>query len=534
MARYIFIFSAACLILAANSLSFAAFTSVFATSEECAFCHTSSSTALIDSEGNDLSIAVDWGSTMMANSFKDPLFRAKVESEVSRNPQLADAIEDKCLTCHTPMGRTQAIRDGGESYSLTEAGNSELAWDGVSCTLCHQIQGGNLGSERSFSGNYLISNDRKIFGPYKQVFPNPMINHVNYLPVYGEQVDKPELCATCHTLFTPYVDENGTVAGSFPEQTPYLEWLNSAYASSENYQSCQDCHMPRIDEPVKITNRPPWYQVRQTPFWKHHFIGGNRFILTMMRDNREHLGIMASEAQLERTIKRTEERLSQEAAEIMISRIEQPDNRLLIDVGVYNKTGHKFPTGFPSRRGWIHLSVADARGRVIFESGNYTSQGDIIGLNDSHEPHYNHIDSPEQVQIYESIMGDLSGTQTYTLLRAAVYLKDNRLPPRGYLRSGPMTEYTGPKGHAAADKNFNVSDNLEGSGGDLVTYDIATDGAHYPLTVRAELLYQSASRRFLENLFTDETPAVSQFRQMYQESDNFPIVVDSIVLDWSK
>ena len=534
VARYIFIFCVISLLLSANSSIFAAFSPVFATSEECAFCHTSSATALIDSEGNDLSIADDWSSTMMANSFRDPLFRAKVESEMSRNPHLADVIEDKCLTCHTPMGRTQAIRDGGESYSLSTAENSELAWDGVSCTLCHQIQGDNFGSEQSFSGNYLISNDRNIFGPYKQVFPNPMINHVNYLPVYGEQVDRPELCATCHTLFTPYIDRDGKIAGKFPEQTPFLEWLNSTYSSSENYQSCQDCHMPRIDEPVKITNRPPWYQVRQTPFWKHHFIGGNKFVLTIMRDQREHLGIMVSEAQFERTIKRTAERLGRETAGISISRLEQRGNRLMVDVGVYNKTGHKFPTGFPSRRAWIHLSVADAQGQVIFESGNYTSQGEIIGLNDSYEPHYNLVDSAEQIQIYESILGDISGTQTYTLLQAATYLKDNRLPPKGYLKSGPMAEFTTIQGDAATDNNFNVSDNLEGSGVDLVTYAIVTDGVSYPLTVKAELLYQSSNRRFLENLFTDDTPAVSRFKQMYKESDNLPVVVDSTVLDWNK
>ena len=379
VARYIFIFCGICLFLSAHSSIFAAFSPVFATSEECAFCHTSSATALIDSEGNDLSIADDWSSTMMANSFRDPLFRAKVESEMSRNPHLADVIEDKCLTCHTPMGRTQAIRDGGESYSLSDAGNSELAWDGVSCTLCHQIQGDNLGSKQSFSGNYLISKDRKIFGPYKQVFPNPMINHVNYLPVYGEQVDRPELCATCHTLFTPYVDEDGKIAGKFPEQTPFLEWLNSTYSSSDNYQSCQDCHMPRIDEPVKITNRPPWYQVRQTPFWKHHFIGGNKFVLTIMRDQREPLGIMVSEAQFERTIKRTAERLGREAAGISISRLEQRGNRLMVDVGVYNKTGHKFPTGFPSRRAWIRRSLGAEANRSTMRWRRAGSIGGSVG-----------------------------------------------------------------------------------------------------------------------------------------------------------
>ncbi|MGI9538082.1 MAG: multiheme c-type cytochrome, partial [Desulfocapsaceae bacterium] len=455
MARYIIVSCTVCLILTAGSYSFAAFTEVFATSNECAFCHVSGPNALIDSEGNDLSIADDWSSTMMANSFKDPLFRAKVESEVSRTPQLAAAIEDKCLTCHTPMARTQALRDGAQSYSLAMAETSEFAWDGVSCTLCHQIQNDGLGTETSFSGNYPVSDQRKIFGPYKQVFVNPMINHVNYLPTYGEQVDKPELCATCHTLFTPYVDEKGEIAGEFPEQTPYLEWLNSTYASAENYRSCQDCHMPRIDEPIKITNRPPWYQVRQSPFWKHHFIGGNRFILEMMKDNSERLGIGVPQELFERTIDRTEQRLSQEAAEIIIERVEERDNRLEVDVHVVNKTGHKFPTGFPSRRAWLYLAVADAQGRLLFESGNYSAQGDIVGQQRPFEPHRTIIDSPDQTLIYQAVMGDVSGKQTDTLLKAATYLKDNRLPPRGYRHSGQMASYTSITGKAAADENFN-------------------------------------------------------------------------------
>lgn len=40
-------------------------------------------------------------------------------------------------------------------------------------------------------------------------------------------------CATCHTLFTPYVDNEGNVAGEAPEQTPYLEWKNSIYPQQE-------------------------------------------------------------------------------------------------------------------------------------------------------------------------------------------------------------------------------------------------------------------------------------------------------------
>ena len=126
MARYI-LSSCLALLLIGSSSSFGAFSSDFATSDECAFCHASSASALIDSRGNDLSIAADWAPTMMGNSFRDPLFRAKFESEVARNPQLGAAIEDKCLTCHAPMARTQAIRDAAAGYSSAEAETSEFA-----------------------------------------------------------------------------------------------------------------------------------------------------------------------------------------------------------------------------------------------------------------------------------------------------------------------------------------------------------------------------------------------------------------------
>jgi len=521
-------------IITVGSVGLAAFTSDFATSNECAFCHTSSASALIDSQGNNLSIADDWSSTMMANSFRDPLFRAKVASEVVRNPQLAAVIEDKCLTCHAPMARTQAIRDGVAAYSLAEAESTEFASDGVSCTLCHQINKDGLGDESSFSGNYEINDERKIYGPYRQVFENPMLNQVDYLPVYGEQVDKPGFCATCHTLFTPVVGNNGQIVGEFPEQTPYLEWLNSSYNSAENYQSCQDCHMPRVDEPVKITNRPPWYQVKQSPFWQHHFIGGNTFILKMLRDNRQYLGSPVEEPFFEETIGRTAERLGQEAAELEIVRLEQINERLSIDVRVTNKTGHKFPTGFPSRRVWLHLAATDQQERVIFESGGYAPDGEIVGLDSVYEPHHLVIDRSDQVQIYQSVMGDAAGRMTSTLLNAATYLKDNRIPPRGYRRSGRMASFTAIKGKAAADENFNRLGSMEGSGTDVVTYEIILDEVHFPLTINVRLLYQSTTPRFLDDLLQDDAPAISSFRQMYAQADNSPSVVDSISYEYTE
>lgn len=517
-------------ILLFGSTCFAEYSSLFSTSDTCSFCHSSGFSALIDSRGNELSISGDWGSTMMGNAFRDPLFRAKLESEVKRNPKLAGAIEDKCTTCHAPMARTQAVWDGAQHYSLSEAEGSELAWDSVSCTVCHQIQDTNLGQKESFSGSYSIRDDRKIFGPYKNVFANPMLNHVNYLPLYGQQVDKPELCATCHTLFTPYVDKAGNIAGEFPEQTPYLEWLNSDYSSPDNYQSCQDCHMPKIDEPIKITNRPPWYKKKQSPFWMHHFTGGNTFVLKMLMANRQNLGVVATDSQFKKTIKRTEERLTNDSAEISIEHTELENNRLKVVVKVINKTGHKFPTGFPSRRVWIRLHVKDGQEHVLFDSGNWTAQGNIVGLDENFERHYDTINSPEQVQIYQAVMGDVEGVLTHTLLEAAMYLKDNRLVPKGFVKSGSMTEHTLMTGKVVDDTNFNMEDGQEGSGADYITYDIPINSGRHPLAIQAQLMYQTSTPRFIENLLVDDTPAVSRLQKMYAQSGNDPIVVDSLTL----
>ncbi|OGO21235.1 MAG: hypothetical protein A2Z14_03330 [Chloroflexi bacterium RBG_16_48_8] len=165
----------------------------FVGSGNCAICHSN----LSDQAGNDVSNDSHWRSAMMANSAKDPFWQAKVSSEVARNPELKAVIEDKCADCHTPMVHTETSARG-ETVMLFEAGvlnpdnfQSVSALDGVSCTLCHQIQDLNLGEEDSFSGGYAIDTDalapdRPIFCPSKDPFEQLMINTMGYKPVYGQ------------------------------------------------------------------------------------------------------------------------------------------------------------------------------------------------------------------------------------------------------------------------------------------------------------------------------------------------------------
>lgn len=498
-------------------------TSLFVGSGNCAICHESDGVALRDAQGNDLSLATHWRSTMMANAARDPYWQAKVESEVSLFPSLQAVIEDKCTTCHTPLARTQAIYDGAEGYSLAEARQNSLAMDGVSCTLCHQIQPDNLGSDQSFSGGYVIDSSRVIFGPYTEVMEGPMRTVSEYGVAFGAHMQQSELCATCHTLFTPFLDDEGNIAGTFPEQVPYFEWRSSVYAQQGT--QCQDCHMPRIDDPVKIASIPPGVGT-QSPFWQHIFTGGNAFMLQVLRDNGADIGVTATTEHFESKLAQTREHLHESAVDLSVETQVQ-DGQLAVVVEVENRAGHKFPTGFPSRRAWLHVTITNEAGETVFESGGFDAEGRLLAGEDF-QPHRDVIDAPNQTQVYEAVMVDVNGQVTETLLRGARYIKDNRLPPKGFTTAAERYADMEIEGEATHDDNFNQDENGEGSGGDRVTYRVDVSGQTGKLLVEVELLYQSIKPAFAEDLFTHETPAVTRFKGYYDAADKTPETVQSV------
>lgn len=498
---------------------------LFSGSGNCALCHQPGSpntSALLNIRGEDVSPVTLWRSTMMANAAKDPFWQAKVSAEVTANPHLRSVIEDKCTTCHSPLGRTEAIFKGSSSYTMAEMNADPLAMDGVSCTACHQIKADNLGKPESYSGHYLIQNDRIIYGPFENPLTMPMQNQTNYTPRFGEQTHQSELCATCHTLFTPYVNNTGQVVGQAPEQTPYLEWKNSIFP--KNDKQCQSCHMPDLDEPVVIANRPRSLGGR-SPFAQHHFVGGNLYMLRLIRANGPTLGVTATTTQLDSTIARTERMLRTETADLSASYNWTNPDTLEIRVAVKNKTGHKFPTAYPSRRVWLELRLDDRQGRTLFASGIWNADsGDIANLEIPYEPHHAVIRSPKETQIYQSVMKDVDGKVNYTLLRAAGYLKDNRIPPEGFRIGGAAYDSTQILGKALLDSNFNRN----GSGTDTTIYRIGGVVRGKTYTVTVKLNYQSLSPRFVKDLFRYNTPQVQAFRSYYEKTPNVPFTLDSL------
>jgi hypothetical protein len=471
----------------------------FDTSDNCLACHN----GLTTPAGEDVSIGVAWRASMMANSSRDPYWQAAVRRETIDHPSKRQAIEDECAICHMPMARTAARAAGrsGEVFRLLGAAGSSsdehrLAADGVSCTLCHQIAADRLGTRESFVGGFVLAvpreGARQMFGPYEveNGLAAVMRSATGVRPAAGEHLRQSAMCATCHTLYTEAFNANGEVVGSLPEQVPYLEWQHSAFV---NERSCQSCHMPDAEAtPIASVLGEPRERMA-----RHSFLGGNFFMLRMLNTYRQELGVVAPVQELDAAAHATLRQLATQTATISVARAEVRGDRLEADVVVRNLTGHKLPTGYPSRRAWIHLTVRDDRGRVLFESGALLPSGAIEGNdNDADpgrvEPHYQQIQSADQVQIYESVMSDPDGRVTTGLLRATSFVKDNRVLPRGF---DPRTAAPdiAVQGGAQQDADFTGD-------GDSVRYRVSLGGSTGPFEVTAELRYQPIGFRWADNL----------------------------------
>ena len=489
----------------------------FQSSAQCMTCHNGLTTA----GGEDVSFGTLWHPSMMAHAARDPYWQAGVRREVTDHPQAQAAIENECSRCHMPMAHVETQRLGGQQSvfanipSASAAAIDPLAVEGVSCALCHQITNDGLGTKASFTGGFAIeavppAQGRQMFGPY-EIEPGPrsvMRSATGLQPTASTHIQRSEVCATCHTLYTHAMNASGEATSEFPEQMPYQEWLHSEFRES---QSCQSCHMPVITEAMPIASVVG--QPREAVS-RHDFRGANFLMLGILNRFRAELGVVARPAELDAAAMRTKAFLQSSSASVTVEGVKTADGRLDADVLVRNLAGHKLPTAYPSRRIWLHVTVRDGEGRLVFSSGQVEPTGAIVG-NDNDmdaarfEPHYREIRSGDEVQIYEAIMGTATRQVTTGLLSAVSYLKDNRLPPRGFdKRTAPAD--VAVHGDALADPDF-------GAGEDRVRYSIDTAGARGPFTIEAQLWYQSIGHRWARNLRDYKASEPQRFVSYYDQ-----------------
>ncbi|XSG83012.1 MAG: hypothetical protein ACPW61_04330 [Methyloligella sp. ZOD6] len=494
----------------------------------------------------------------------DPLFRRDylfLTSKDEDNPYAKygalarDGIS--CTTCH------RAIR------STPVAGLSELK-----SYLTHNT-----------TGRFETGAPGEIYGPFKddEIVTLPMENAIGITPKHDAYIQSSRLCGSCHHVSLPNVDmplsdheaddlDEGVPAEMFKdfkhsiEQATYLEWLNSGYQNEylaanptpERAQSCQGCHMPghfkSADGKVDVAqiktriaaiqdetypeaeHMPPVEEIRvrfrEDGYKRHRLQGLNGILMEMFRQNDDVLGVrrkdyMTGADGLKLALEEVAAQARERTADLDVSTRTDENGKLIAEVEVINKTGHRFPTGVGLRRAFLELLVIDdseGEARVVWGSGRTNTVGILVDENGEvlpteffekdetgeprYQPHHEVIEAQDQVQVYEELFHNAKGDFTTSFVHRASHVKDNRLLPFGWREKGPLPgrygelkdfiHATHPGKDAIRDEDYRG-----GKGLDRVRYEIALpEGVDAEdLTVRATLYYQPIPPHWLKERF---------------------------------
>jgi hypothetical protein len=503
-----------------------------------------------------------------------------------------------------------------------------LARDGVSCMACHRIVEDKVPFaeflKTRLTGNFTTGDPAEIFGPFKddEIVTDPMNNAMAIKPKHNAYVQSSRMCGNCHTINLPLMDNpNADPNKPHLEQVTYLEWLNSGYqnevGTNSKAQTCQNCHMPTkysnsagtlniplIQQPIafiedtqypqtggRLPNDKIFVRFREKGFARHQLQGLNVTLLELFRQfmspyksngsnilANDILGVRQNDYMsgldgLTTAIDSFVQQARNSTAEVSMSEPTVSNQRLIADVKVTNKTGHRFPSGVGFRRAFLEVRVEDDdSGKTVWCSGCTNELGVIMNgtgndrlpselfdvYNDGTKPatlgyptpcnqtvpgvspqHYQQhffwnpqtntgsaITRQDQVQIYEELNLNIRCQMTTSFLRRDYQLKDNRLLPFGWTKTGPLnpdkTPYI-PADYLHETNPVSVGGDpayADGSGTNVVRYQIPLSAlAGKNVTITATLYYQSIPPYFLNDRFT-QAPNGPATQRLYYLTSN--------------
>jgi hypothetical protein len=285
------------------------------------------------------------------------------------NPQRAG----NCATCHTPVAskipnRLNCGWSGCHTDLTTEHSKGVIdtgvipvsltgnGAEGVSCEFCHKVGDVILDPKTKLplpDMPGILS--MKLYRPPdgEQVFFGTLVD-VNRRVTYSPLEAKSEFCAPCHYGVFGGIVGPGTVSGGTLIYNSYGEWLDSPYSDPQTGKTCQECHMPVLDDT-------------------------NFFVFP------EHGGITRDYAAFHdhRMPGATDENLLRNSV-TMTTTAHMQGSQVLVEVSITNdKTGHDVPTDAPMRHLILVVQAVDANGkRLTLDagpvlpdwSGNYAGQ----------------------------------------------------------------------------------------------------------------------------------------------------------------
>ena len=417
----------------------------------------------------------NWAASMMGQATRDPIWFAAMAIA----NQDADFAGDLCLRCHTPNGwlHGKSVPTDGSALDVF---NGDV--DGVGCHFCHRMvdpvadaanpveDGGILAGlttgipTEPHSAQYIVDPEDNRRGPYN-LGAGFGYHEWRQSPFHREAL----MCGTCHDVSNPAFTKqmDGTYAlntvnaqhpthdkrDCFPLERTYSEWEFSQFAKEEidmgglfggNQQevaTCQDCHTPDVSGEAAA---PQWGATFRTDMGLHSFAGANSWVMRAIKSLYPDFETGLTWPTVNTSIARNEQML-QNAAEVYP--FVRGDSLI---VRVLNNSGHKLPTGYPEgRRMWINVLYKDAGNNVIGERGNYNENSAVLATHST--------------TVFEAKLGlddDVSAAtgipagESFHFALNNYYLKDNRIPPRGYWAAGFEEAQALPVGEDYLDEQF--------------------------------------------------------------------------------
>jgi hypothetical protein len=284
--------------------------------------------------------------------------------------------------------------------------------------------------------------------------------------------------------------------------------------------------MARISDPIMIANGYLSLTPR-TPFNQHSFAGANAFMLKLMKANKNALGLDLPDYKFDTTLIATDRMLKEKSVDLTLHFDSVANDSAYFRVKLVNKAGHKFPSGYPSRRAVLQFVIKDSSNDTIFKSGIFHSDFSVAGEQPAFEPHHNIINQSGVSQIYEIVMGDVNGNYTSVLERGAFSLKDNRLTPTGFSTQHPSYDTVQISADALADPDFNKISGIEGSGTDEVHFHVPVAGINGSINATAKIIYQTLPPKFVQEMFSLSSAPIDDFKNMFNAADKTPVIANA-------
>jgi len=316
----------------------------------------------------------DWQGSMHAYATRDPIFQAMNAKGIAETEGRLDQF---CVQCHAPVAslkdRLPVTEVNGVHVQNLDM-DDVFVRDGIQCVTCHSIE-----SVQATQNAQVTLSETQYFGATGSDAANE-VHPIQASPLFTEPNQKSLLCGSCHDVLNP---NNARLEATFSE------WYSNEFNQPQNpekHKTCQDCHMPSYRG--KITKNGPEKELHA-----HTFVGVDQALITDF-------------PQRELQAQWVKELLTNCALlDVSYNGVNEVNNAVVV-IGVTNiNNGHNLPSGSTAdRQMWVHLTVVDEAGRLVYESGMLDENGDLM---DGVEGHSSHPEGdPELLLFGQFIFGE--------------------------------------------------------------------------------------------------------------------------------